>query len=59
MGVTEVRAVVDAVGEQAAQPRKHLVDSLNDQHGTITMLGIGRVHGTDYCIDPYRGFISV
>lgn len=33
--VTQIGAIVDAVGEQVAQPGKQLVDSLDDQHGAI------------------------
>src|SRR6516164_6733219 len=39
-GVTQVATVVDAVGEQVAQPRKQLVDGLDDQHRPITILDI-------------------
>ena len=47
-GVTQVGAVVDAVGEQVAQPREQLVDRLDDQHRSITILDIGGVDlGTD------------
>ena len=47
-GVTQVGAVIDAVGEEMAQPRKQLVDGLDHQHGTIAILDIGGMHlGTD------------
>ena len=41
-------AVVDAVGKEATQPGKQLVDGLNDQHSPIAILDIGGMHlGTD------------
>ena len=44
----QIGAIVDAVGEQMAQPRKQLVDGLDDQHRPIAILDIGGVHlGTD------------
>jgi len=43
-GVTQVGAVIDAVGEQMAQPRKQPVDGLDDQLGAIAILDIGGVH---------------
>ena len=47
-GLTQVGAVVDAVGEQVAQPGKQLVDRFDDQHRPITILDIGGVDlGTD------------
>src|SRR6266853_2801988 len=47
-GVPQVGAVIDAVGEEMAQPGKQLMDGLDDQHGTIAILDIGGVHlGTD------------
>src|SRR6201993_1778038 len=46
--LTQVGAIVDAVGEQVAQPGKHLMDGLDHQNGTIAILDIGGVHlGTD------------
>src|SRR5439155_25993688 len=47
-GVTQIGAVIDTVGEEMAQPRKQLMDSLDDKPGTIAILDIGGVHlGTD------------
>ena len=47
-GVTQVGAIVDAVGEEMAQPGKQLMDGLDHQHSTIAILDIGGVHfGTD------------
>jgi len=43
-GLTQVRAVVHAVGEQVTQPGKQLVDGVNDQRGTIAISDIGGVH---------------
>src|SRR5204862_7962333 len=42
-GVTQIGAVIDTVGEEMAQPRKQLMDSLDDKPGTIPMLDIGGV----------------
>jgi hypothetical protein len=38
MAVTWVGAVVDAVGEQVAQPGEQLVDCLNKQNRTVAIL---------------------
>src|SRR6202030_304584 len=38
-GVTQVGAVIDAVGEEMAQPGKQLVDGLDDQHCPIAISG--------------------
>ena len=47
-GLTQVGAVIDAVGEEMAKPGKQLMDGLDDKPGTIAILDIGRVHrGTD------------
>jgi hypothetical protein len=47
-GITQLGAVVDAVGEQVAQPGKQLVARVDDQHRPITILHIGGVYlGTD------------
>src|SRR5882724_7895817 len=43
-GLAQVGAVIDAVGEEMAQPGKQLVDGLNDKPGTIAILDIGGVH---------------
>jgi hypothetical protein len=40
-GLTQVGAVVDAVGEEMAQPGKQLMDGLDDEAGTIAILDIG------------------
>ena len=46
--LTQVGAVIDAVGEEMAKPGKQLVDGLDDKPGTIAILDIGGVHlGTD------------
>ena len=37
-------AVIDAVGEEATQPGKHLVDGADDKPGTVAILDIGGVH---------------
>src|SRR5271167_1352299 len=39
-----IRAVVDAVSEEVSQPRKQLMDGLDDKRGTIAILDIGGVH---------------
>jgi len=47
-GVAQIGAVIDAVGEEMAQPGKQLVNSLDDKPSTIAILDIGGVHlGTD------------
>src|SRR5437660_8847611 len=47
-GVTQIGAVIDTVGEEMAQPRKQVMDSLDDKPGTIAILDIGVMHlGTD------------
>ena len=47
-GVTQIGAVVDAVSEEVAQPRKQLMDGLDDKRGPIPILDVGGVHlGTD------------
>ena len=43
-GLTQIGAVIDAVGEEMAQPWKQLVNGLDDEAGTIAILDIGRVH---------------
>ena len=42
-GVAQIGAVIDTVGEEMAQPRKQLVDGLDDKPGTIAILDIGGV----------------
>ena len=40
-GLAQVGAVIDAVGEQMAQPRKQVVDGLDDNPGPIAILDVG------------------
>jgi hypothetical protein len=40
-GITQIRAVIDTVGEEMAQPGKQLVDGLDDKPGIIAILDIG------------------
>jgi hypothetical protein len=42
-GVPQIGAVIDAIGEEVARPRKQLVDRLDDQNSTIAILDIGSV----------------
>ena len=47
-GLTQIGAVIGAVGEEMAKPGKQLVDGPDDKPGTIAILDISRVHrGTD------------
>src|SRR6266481_4397841 len=43
-GLAQVRAIINAVGEEMAQPGKQLVDGLDDKPGPIAILDIGGVH---------------
>src|SRR6266446_100932 len=43
-GLAQVGAMINAVGEEMAQPGKQLVDGLDDKPGTIAILDIGGVH---------------
>jgi len=43
-GLTQVGAVIEAVGEEMAKPGKQLMDGLDDELGPIAILDIGGVH---------------
>src|SRR4030095_9902567 len=40
----QVGAIIDAVGKEMTQPWKQVVDSSDDQPGTVTILDVGRVN---------------
>jgi hypothetical protein len=42
--MTQIGAVIDAVGEEMTQPGKQLVDGPDDKPGTVAILDIGGVH---------------